>query len=88
MESRFLLDVIIGKGSSIFQLLSSKDQSLLVWRNTFFILNFGPKRENMVRLDVFYEILLDIINGVALFNIQSNRLSCKSLDEYLHYCVS
>ena len=42
MESRFLLDVVITQGSAIFQLLSCKDESLLVRRNTFLILNLSP----------------------------------------------
>ena len=33
VKGRFLLDVIIRKGSTVFQLLAGKDQSLLVRRN-------------------------------------------------------
>jgi hypothetical protein len=33
VKSRFLLDIIIRKGSTVFQLLAGKDQSLLVRRN-------------------------------------------------------
>ena len=33
VKGRLLLDVIIRKGSAIFQLLASKDQTLLVRRN-------------------------------------------------------
>jgi len=64
MESRFLLDIIISKSSTIFQLLTSKDQTLLVRRNTFLILNF----------------LLDILNGITGFNIQSNSFTSQCLD--------
>ena len=42
MESGLLLDVVVGKGSSVLQLLSSEDESLLVWGNTFFILDLSP----------------------------------------------
>jgi hypothetical protein len=31
MEGRLLLDVVIGEGATIFELLSSEDQSLLIW---------------------------------------------------------
>ena len=41
MESGLLLDVIVGKGSSVFQLLSSEDESLLIGGNTLLILNLG-----------------------------------------------
>ena len=87
MESRFLLDVVVAQGSAIFQLLSSEDESLLVGRNTFLILNFSPK-EKLVKRTTWKSELLDIVNGVALFDIQSNCLSCQSLNEDLHfYCV-
>jgi hypothetical protein len=33
MEGGFLLDVVIGEGSSILELFASKDQTLLIWRN-------------------------------------------------------
>ena len=43
MEGGLLLNVVVRKGSSILELLTSEDKSLLVWGNTFFILNLGPK---------------------------------------------
>ena len=45
MEGGLLLDVVIREGSSVFELLTSEDESLLIWRNTFFILNLGPKND-------------------------------------------
>ena len=42
MESGLLLDVVIRESSSIFELLSGEDESLLIWWNTLFILNLGP----------------------------------------------
>jgi len=44
MESGLLLDVIVGESSSVFELFTSEDKSLLIWGNTFFILNFGPTK--------------------------------------------
>merc|ERR1712121_596666 len=41
MESTLLLDVIVREGSSILQLLSSKDQSLLVWGDSFLVLDLS-----------------------------------------------
>jgi len=38
VEGRFLLDVVIRQSSAIFQLLSSKDQPLLIWWDTLFVL--------------------------------------------------
>merc|ERR1712213_243181 len=68
MESAFLLDVVVREGSSIFQLLSSKDQSLLVWGNSFLVLDLG----------------LDILNGVRWLNLESDGLASQSLDKDLH----
>merc|ERR1711957_238866 len=68
MKSGFLLDVIVAQGTSVFQLLSSKDETLLIRRNSFLILNLG----------------LDIINGIRWFNIQSDSLSSECFDENLH----
>merc|ERR1719188_1215696 len=68
MQGTLLLDVVVGEGSSILELLSSKDQSLLVWRNSFLVLDLG----------------LDILNGVRWFNLKGDGLSSQSLDEDLH----
>ena len=39
VKSGLLLDVVIRQGSSIFQLRPSEDQPLLVWWNTFLVLD-------------------------------------------------
>merc|ERR1719492_685723 len=72
MQSGFLLDVIIRQSSSIFQLLSREDETLLLRWDTLFILNLG----------------LDILNGVIRLNIESNRLSGQGFDENLHRTTS
>lgn len=41
MQCRFLLDVVVTQRTSVLQLLASENQTLLVWRNAFLILNFG-----------------------------------------------
>merc|ERR1712133_8261 len=68
MQGTFLLDIVVRKSSSILQLLSSKDQSLLVWGNAFLILDLG----------------LHILNGVRRLNLKSNGLASQGLDEDLH----
>ena len=45
MKSGLFLDVVIRKSSSIFELLSGEDKSLLIWRNTFFILNLSSTND-------------------------------------------
>ena len=68
VKSAFLLDVIIGEGPSIFKLLTSEDESLLIRRNTFLVL----------------DLLLDVLDLIGGLNIESNGLSCKCLYEDLH----
>jgi len=68
VKSALFLNVIIRECATIFQLFASKDQPLLIWRNSFLVLNF-----------CFY-----ILNGVRWFYLQRNRLACESLDEDLH----
>merc|ERR1712122_466410 len=68
MKSALLLDVVVGEGSSILELLSSKDQSLLVWWDSFLVLDLG----------------LDVLNGIRRFNLQGDGLSSQGFDEDLH----
>jgi len=63
-----LLYVVIWKCTSIFQLLASKDKSLLVRRYPFFVLDLS-----------FY-----ILNGIRWFHFQGNCLSCQCLYKDLH----
>ena len=49
MQSGLLLDIIVAKSTTIFQLFASKDQALLVRRNTFFILNLSLDIFNSIR---------------------------------------
>ena len=68
MESGLLLDVVVRKGSSIFELLSGEDESLLIWWDTFLVLDLG----------------LDVFDGICWLNIEGDGLSCEGLDENLH----
>ena len=42
------MNVVVAEGSAVFELLSSEDESLLIGRDTFLVLDFG----------------LDVVNGV------------------------
>jgi hypothetical protein len=68
MQSRFLLDVVVSKGTAIFKLLTSENKALLVRGNTFLVLNLS----------------LDIFNGVGGFYFKGNSLTGEGLDEDLH----
>ena len=68
VEGGFLLDVVVTKGAAIFKLLSSEDETLLVWRNAFLVLNLG----------------LHVVNGVAWLNLEGDGLASQGLHEDLH----
>jgi len=68
MEGGLLLDVVVGEGPSILELLASEDESLLVWRDAFLVLDLS----------------LDVLNGVSGLDVEGDGLSGKGLDENLH----
>merc|ERR1712045_387039 len=68
VKGRFLLDVVVREGASIFKLFASKNQPLLVWGNALLILDFG----------------FDIFDGVRRFNLKGDGLARQGLDKNLH----
>lgn len=65
MESRFLLDVVVGEGTTVLQLLASKDQTLLIGRNAFLVLN----------------LCLNVVDCVRGLNLQSDGLASHYRDK-------
>merc|ERR1712183_326966 len=59
MESALLLDVVVGEGSSVLELLAGKDQPLLIWGDSLLVLDLG----------------LDVLNGVGWFDLQGDGLA-------------
>lgn len=68
MKSRLLLDVVIAQCAAVFELLSGENESLLIWGDSFLILN----------------LRLHVIDGVGRLDIKGNGLTSKSLNEDLH----
>merc|ERR1719291_573793 len=68
VEGALLLDVVVREGSSVFELLSGEDQSLLVRRDTFLVLN----------------LCLNILDGVGRLHLEGDSLAGEGLDEDLH----
>merc|ERR1712151_1354669 len=68
MKSRLLLDVIVGKSATIFQLLSCKDQTLLIRWDTFLVL----------------DLLLNVVDSVAWLNVKGDSFTCEGFNEDLH----
>src|ERR1700733_7901265 len=68
MKCALLLDIIIRQGASVFELLASEDEALLVRRNTLLVL----------------DLRLNIIDRVGRFNLESNRLAGQRFHEDFH----
>ena len=68
MKSRFLLNVVVAKGTAILKLLSSKDETLLIRRDPLLILNLG----------------LDVVDGVRGFYVEGDRFAGKGFHKDLH----
>jgi uncharacterized membrane protein len=68
VKSGLLLDVVVRKGSAVFELLSGEDESLLIGWDSFLVLDLG----------------LNILDGVSWLNVEGDGLSGEGLDEDLH----
>jgi len=68
VKGGFLLDVVVGEGATVFELLTSEDETLLIGWDTFLVL----------------DLCLDILDGVAGFDVESDGLASQGLDEDLH----
>ena len=68
MEGGLLLDVVVRESAAVLELLTSEDKSLLIWRNTFLVLDLG----------------LDVLNSVGWLDIEGDGLTSEGLDEDLH----
>ena len=68
VERRLLLDVVVGQGAAVLELLASEDETLLVGRNTLLVLNLG----------------LDVIDRVGRLDFKRDCLARQCLDEDLH----
>ena len=66
------MDVVIGEGSAVFKLLSGEDESLLVWGDTFLVL----------------DLALDSFDGVRGLNVESDGFSGEGFNEDLHLLFS
>ena len=68
MESGLLLDVVVGEGAAVLELLAGEDEPLLVWGDAFLVL----------------DLALDGLDGVRGLDVQGDGLAGEGLDEDLH----
>lgn len=71
MQSRLLLDIVVGQSAAILQLLASENQTLLIRWNTLLVLNLG----------------LETLDSIGGLDVKSDSLTGKGLDEDLHGSV-
>jgi len=69
MERRLLLDVVVGEGAAVLELLTSENETLLVGRNTLLVL----------------DLCFHVLDGVGALDIQGNGFTRKCLHEDLHF---
>lgn len=67
MKRRLLSNVIVAESSTVLKLISVENQSLLVWRNVLFVINF----------------LLDNFNSIAARYINRHGLATRKPDKNL-----
>ena len=68
VKGRLFLDVIIWKSSSILKLLSGEDETLLIWRDSFLVLDLG----------------FHILDRVGRLDLEGDGLAREGLNEDLH----
>ena len=68
VEDGLILDVVVTQGTTIFEMCAGKDQALLVWGDSFRVLDLG----------------LDILNCVRSYYFKSDSLACECLHKDLH----
>ena len=68
MEGGLLLNVVVGEGAAILELLSGEDQALLVGRDALLVL----------------DLRLHVVDSVGRLDLKSDRLAREGLDEDLH----
>ena len=68
MKSGLLLNIVIGKGPAVLELLSSENEALLVRGDSLLVLNLG----------------LHVIDGIGRLDLESDGLAGKGLHKDLH----
>ena len=61
VQGRLLLNVVVRKGAAILKLLSSENQTLLIWGDSLLVLNLS----------------LHILDRIGGLDVESNSLSCE-----------
>jgi hypothetical protein len=71
VQGGFLLDVVVTQSTAILELLSSKDETLLIRWDTFLVLDLS----------------FDVVDGIGRFDIEGNGLTSESFHENLFILI-
>ena len=69
VERALLLDVVVGQGAPVLELLARKDKTLLIWRDALLVLDLGLDVLNAVRG-------LDLCVCMSKHKITSREMLC------------
>ena len=69
MESRLLLDVVVGQGATVLELLASEDEALLIGGDALLVLDLG----------------LHVVDGVGRLDLKGNGFTGQSFHKDLHF---
>jgi len=69
VKSGFMINVVICKSAIVLKLLSCEDESLLIRRDAFLVLNLG----------------LNVLDSIRWLNIKSDCFALKCFNENLHF---
>lgn len=88
MKGGLLLDVVVRKRTAILKLFASKDQALLIWRDSFLVLCDRDQWKFLSGLSKgnHTDLSLDILDRVWRFNLEGDGLAREGLHENLHDC--
>ena len=76
MEGRFLLDVVVGQGATIFKLLASKDQALLIRRNALLVCDGLELSATRPSEQHTLNLALDVVDGIGRLNPKKVSGNC------------
>ena len=98
VKSRLLLDVVVGQGAAIFELLAGEDETLLIRGNSLLVCFrlsvsashltgwfSSAKHRERDRKVLTLDLGLHIVDGIRRLHLEGDSLTRKGLDEDLHF---
>ena len=84
MQSRLLLDVVVGEGAAILELLAGEDETLLVRRNALLVWATLDAKLAASTAPHTLNLGLHIVDGVRRLHLKGDSLAREGLYENLH----